>query len=123
MIIKINITISTIANVMYYCYYHHCYQILLYIIMCYRLIIIIITVVWVAAFWCTFSPQGNPSLIIIIIIIVVVVVVVVIIIIIIIKRRSGINPIPPTVKDRDYPSLLQIFAVFVRCLEPWRHAL
>ena len=24
------------------------------------------------------------------------------IIIIIIKRRSGINPIPPTVKDRDY---------------------
>ena len=26
----------------------------------------------------------------------------IIIIIIIIKRRSGINPIPPTVKDRDY---------------------
>ena len=28
--------------------------------------------------------------------------IIIIIIIIIIKRRSGINPIPPTVKDRDY---------------------
>ena len=27
---------------------------------------------------------------------------IIIIIIIIIKRRSGINPIPPTVKDRNY---------------------
>ena len=38
---------------------------------------------------------------VIIIIIIIIISIIIIIIIIIIKRRSGINPIPPTVKDRD----------------------